>query len=105
MGLFKKSKKSKEIDLTKLRGKIKVKIEKHKGKNGGEYYSANVYFEDGTKLLVDMQLIELLSSKLHGQIRKDNSELFSSEMSIMDELVELISGDEIRDTILEAIYD
>ena len=47
MVFFKTNGKAKEIDLTKLRGKIKVEVEEHKGKKGGEYYSLKAKFEDG----------------------------------------------------------
>lgn len=105
MVFFKTNGKAKEIDLTKLRGKIKVEIEEHKGKKGGEYYSLKAKFEDGTTIIIDMQLVELLSTKLHGYIRKKDTKMKNSGMEMLDELIEMISGDEIRDTILESIYD
>lgn len=105
MVFFKTNGKAKEIDLTKLRGKIKVEVEEHKGKKGGEYYSLKAKFEDGTTIIIDMQLVELLSTKLHGYIRKKDIKMKNSGMEMLDELIEMISGDEIRDTILESIYD
>ena len=51
MGLFKTNGQPKEIDLTKLRGKIKVEVEQHRGKKGGEYYSLKAKFEDGFALV------------------------------------------------------
>jgi hypothetical protein len=105
MVFFKTNGKAKEIDLTKLRGKIKVEVEEHKGKKGGEYYSLKAKFEDGTTIIIDMQLVELLSTKLHGYIRKKDTKMKNSGMEMLDELIEMISGDEIRDTILESIYD
>ncbi len=105
MVFFKTNGKAKEIDLTKLRGKIKVEVEEHKGKKGGEYYSLKAKFEDGTTIIIDMQLVELLATKLHGYIRKKDTKMKNSGMEMLDELIEMISGDEIRDTILESIYD
>lgn len=106
MGLFNKTKVlPNEIDLTKLRGKIWTEIEEHKGKKGGEYYSLKAKFEDGHTLIIDMQLIELFCSKLHSYIRKKDKKMKNSGMDLMDELIEMISGDDIRDTILESIYD
>ncbi len=105
MVFFKTNGKAKEIDLTKLRGKIKVEVEEHKGKKGGEYYSLKAKFEDGTTIIIDMQLVELLTTKLHGYIRKKDTKMKNSGMEMLDELIEMISGDEIRDTILESIYD
>lgn len=105
MVFFKTNGKPKEIDLTKLRGKIKVEVEEHKGRKGGEYYSLKAKFEDGTTIIIDMQLVELLTTKLHGYIRKKDIKMKNSGMEMLDELIEMISGDEIRDTILESIYD
>lgn len=105
MGLFKTNGQPKEIDLTKLRGKIKVEVEQHRGKKGGEYYSLKAKFEDGRTVIVDMQLVELLSSKLHGYIRKHDKRINNPGMDMMDDLIEMISGDVIRDKILESIYD
>ena len=105
MVFFKTNGKAKEIDLTKLRGKIKVEVEEHKGKKGGEYYSLKAKFEDGTTIIIEMQLVELLTTKLHGYIRKKDTKMKNSGMEMLDELIEMISGDEIRDTILESIYD
>lgn len=106
MGFFKTNGKPKEIDLTKLRGKIIVEVEEHKGKRtGGEYYSLKAKFEDGTTVIIDMQLVELLTTKLHGYIRKKDTKMKNSGMELLDELIEMISGDEVRDTILESVYD
>lgn len=105
MVFFKTNGKAKEIDLTKLRGKIKIEVEEHKGKKDGEYYFLRAKFEDGTTIIIDMQLVELLTTKLHGYIRKKDTKMKNSGMDMLDELIEMISGDKIRDTILESIYD
>jgi len=96
----------KEIDLTKLRGKIKIESIQHKGHKGGEYYFLKAIFEDGTSVLIDMQLIELLNLKLHKTI----SERFSKnkeedEFDLIEGLMEIVTGEKVRDSILESIYN
>lgn len=105
MKLFKTEGQTKEINLTKIRGNFRVEMEEHKGKHGGEYYTLNVLFENGTKIIIDMQLVELLCSKLHSYIRNKDNKFKNSGMNLMDDLIELISGNEVRDAILESIYD
>lgn len=107
MSLFNNTKQSdKEIDLTKLRGHIDFKTIKHVNKAGCEYYCIQAIFEDGTTLLVDMQLIQLLNLKLHKAIRKsigkeDNEDNSSKKL---DAMIELASESGIRDFILKLIY-
>jgi putative N-acetylmannosamine-6-phosphate epimerase len=104
MRIFKTKGQANEIDVTKLRGKIKVEIQEHRNEKGGEYYTLKAIFENGTTLIIDMQLIELLSTKLHGYIRKKDKRT-NPGMDLMDELMEMVSGDVVRDAILESIYD
>ncbi|MDO4391525.1 MAG: hypothetical protein Q4C11_00265 [Clostridium sp.] len=103
MGLFNNTKQeSKEIDLTKLRGQIKFEAIKHVNKAGGEYFCIKATFEDGTTLLIDMQLIQLLNLKMHRAIKKSIGKDDSPDL--MEELMELVSGNKIRDAILKSIY-
>jgi len=106
MSLFNNTKQSdKEIDLTKLRGHIDFKIIKHVNKAGCEYYCIKAIFEDGTTLLVDMQLIQLLNLKLYKAIRKNmGKEEQDNSSKLMDAMTELVTGSEIRDSILKSIY-
>jgi len=104
MSLFRTNKTNHEIDLTKARGKIKFETIEHKGKFGGDYYCIKAMFEDGTSLLIDMQLIELLNVQLHKKIRNQIGKT-DSTMDLMDDLMELVTGDVIRDRILKSIYD
>ena len=90
--------------MRKLRGKIKIDIIEHKGKAGAEYYCIKATFEDGKTLLIDMQLLELLNLKLHQTIRKKIDKKDSS-MDLLEEIMELVSGDVVRDRILKSIYD
>lgn len=103
MSLFNTKQSSKEIDLTKLRGHIDFKIIKHVNKAGCEYYCIKAIFEDGTTLLVDMQLIQLLGLKLHKAMRKSTGKEDNST-KLIDAMIELVSESEIRDSILKSIY-
>lgn len=103
MSLFKNTKQvGKEIDLTKLRGNINFEAIKHVNKAGCEYYCIKATFENGTTLLIDMQLIELLNIKMHKAIKKELKKDDSPDL--MEELMELVSGSSLRDAILESIY-
>lgn len=103
MSLFKNIKhENKTIDLTKLRGNIKFETIRHINKSGCEYFCIKAIFENGTTLLIDMQLIELLNVKMHQAIKKSLKK--DNSPDLMEELIELVSGSEIRDTILESIY-
>lgn len=102
MGLFKNTKQvNKEIDLTKLRGNINFETIRYVNKRGCEYFCIKATFENGTSLLIDMQLIELLNLKMHKAIKKQFKK--DSSPDLMEELIELVSGSEIRDAILESI--
>lgn len=103
MSLFNNTKQtSKEIDLTKLRGHIDFETIRHVNKAGCEYYCVKATFEDGTTLLIDMQLIQLLNLKMHKAIRKRIGK--DNKPDLLEELMELVSGKEIRDAILKSIY-
>ena len=104
MSIFKEKKSGSVIDLTKLRGKIKIDVIEHKGKAGAEYYCAKATFQDGKTVLIDMQLLELLNLKLHQTIRK-KMDKEDSPMDLLEEIMELVSGDVVRDRILKSIYD
>ena len=102
MSLFNNTKQEgKEIDLTKLRGKINFEAVRHVNKAGCEYYCMKATFEDGTTVLIDMQLIQLLNLKMHKAMRKD---MGKDSPDLMEELMELVSRHEIRDAILKSIY-
>ncbi len=102
MSLLKKEK-NKEIDLTKLRGHIEFETIKHVNKAGCEYYCIKANFEDGTSVLIDMQLIQLLNIRMHKAIQKSLGKK-DNGMSLIDDLTELVSGSVIRDAILDSIY-
>lgn len=104
MSLFNNTKQlDKEIDLTKLRGNIEFKTIKHVNKEGCEYYCIKAFFEDGTTLLIDMQLIQLLNLNMHRAIRKSIG-ITDDSTKVMDALTELVSESGIRDAILKSIY-
>ena len=103
MSLFKTEGNQKEIDLTKLRGHIDFEIVKHVNKAGCEYFCIKAKFKDGTTLLVDMQLVELLNLKLHQAIGRSLGK--HEKEDVMEQLIELVSGHNVRDAILKSIYD
>lgn len=103
MSLFKTEGNSKEIDLTKLRGQIDFEIVKHEKKGKGEYFCIKAKFQDGTSLLIDMQLIELLNLKLHKAIGETLGKHVKDDP--LEQIMELVTGHTVRDAILKSIYD
>lgn len=93
-----------EIDLTKIRGEVKFEAIIHTRKTGDKYFFIRAIFENGTSLLIDMQLIELLETKLHRAIRKDMGEKDIS-IDTMEEIMAFVSGKAVRDAILDSIYE
>lgn len=103
MNILKTKGNDKVIDLTKLRGHINFEINEYKGKHGGEYFVVTAKFEDGTILKIDMQLAELINLKLHKEIGKTMNK--ESKPDLIEDIMELVTGEVVRDRILKSIFD